>query len=516
VNKIVIKPHYLENMGPRIVGYILNINESLVCKVISQDYQLDANQKIILNDFLVLCEDRYRENYNFKTFYVLSKTMQDHRFLFNKWHEDSGGEKFNYTDESSVFSIALKIVLELYPLYLSVRGGNFKSYTNDLIGLVYKSKDFVKLIEAIDGDKCLSKLFNCMDERNNKECVYSSPYHGSDRLSMKEVATCLIFNSLFLAKIRCDFTRKGCFSAVTDIISMLEDISEGKKVKFPIYLGFDNVVFDDFTSHSFHGFKLQSYNDDLRSVMLGSSFFSNSFYCCYEYSCEYNLIFPSSQDSNSSCGGEGLYEEIDSIKENLSLSFSLSAEREVPVGLLFSWELFFNPLSRFRKINMKTIHPDHHKSIMPRCMFKKDEISRLEYWFDTLSKGDDKKIRLAIRRILSSMNERVNPVDGFIDIVIAWENLFGSKFEISYRISVAMSKLLSDNQADRLVLCKKISKYYNERSKIIHGVKEVTFEDAIIKRDECLIISFESLRELYKNHYALLSDDERSKKIALL
>ena len=55
----------------------------------------------------------------------------------------------------------------------------------------------------------------------------------------------------------------------------------------------------------------------------------------------------------------------------------------------------------------------------------------------TINATDDSKIRIAIRRVLSAINERMNPVDGFVDVIIAWENLFGGNAELSFRISTA-------------------------------------------------------------------------------
>ena len=153
---------------------------------------------------------------------------------------------------------------------------------------------------------------------------------------------------------------------------------------------------------------------------------------------------------------------------------------------------------------------------MPRYLLKSNEVEAITYWSKIINDSDDEKIRLAIRRILSAINDRMNPIDGFIDSIIAWENLFGGNAELSYRISVSIAKLLKESQEERLELQSKVVKYYTERSKIVHGVKEISHDIAIQKRDECLQIALDAIKKLYEEHHDLLSDAERSKKIALL
>jgi len=101
----------------------------------------------------------------------------------------------------------------------------------------------------------------------------------------------------------------------------------------------------------------------------------------------------------------------------------------------------------------------------------------------------------------------------------AWENLFGANAELSYRISISISKLLEASFEDRLKLQKEIVDFYNDRSNIVHGLKEISYEDAEQKRNRCLQIALLSLRELYKNHPELIKDTksaDRSKKLALM
>ena len=94
-------------------------------------------------------------------------------------------------------------------------------------------------------------------------------------------------------------------------------------------------------------------------------------------------------------------------------------------------------------------------------------------WSHRLGSTDDSKIRIATRRILSCLTTRSDPVDGFIDAVIAWENLFAqANSELGFRISTAMAVLLEETPADRLACQKQINASYGLRSKVVHGCED--------------------------------------------
>jgi Apea-like HEPN len=81
-------------------------------------------------------------------------------------------------------------------------------------------------------------------------------------------------------------------------------------------------------------------------------------------------------------------------------------------------------------------------------------------------------IDVAIRRLLSAHIERETPADRLIDIVIAWENLFGprSQTEITKTISKAVGNLLSDGSSKAADQIRKdAARIYGVRSRLVHG-----------------------------------------------
>ncbi|HCH2814692.1 TPA: hypothetical protein NKT17_004690, partial [Vibrio parahaemolyticus] len=204
-------------------------------------------------------------------------------------------------------------------------------------------------------------------------------------------------------------------------------------------------------------------------------------------------------------------ENISFIVENLSLSLALACDRTPPVGLGYSWTMIFDPLSH----GVQPSYSSETRSPMPLYVVEPEERKSLIDWCSLIENTDDAKIRLAIRRVLSSINQRMDPLDGFVDSIIAWENLFGGNAELSFRISISIAKLLADTGEERKKLQKIVKDHYNTRSKVVHGVKELTPEEAVKYRDECLDIALKSLRLLYANHPDMIQDPNRSTMLAL-
>jgi hypothetical protein len=143
------------------------------------------------------------------------------------------------------------------------------------------------------------------------------------------------------------------------------------------------------------------------------------------------------------------------------------------------------------------------------------EIGRIEKWCKKIYETDDTKIRYAIRKTISSISHRQNPIDGFIDGIVAWENLFGANAELSFRISAAISCLLEKDKTKRKEFYKEIKKAYDKRSTIVHGVKEINHKEATMFRDFAVKVILNCIAKLYENQGKLINMPDRSLTILL-
>ena len=117
--------------------------------------------------------------------------------------------------------------------------------------------------------------------------------------------------------------------------------------------------------------------------------------------------------------------------------------------------------------------------------------------------------------MVSCISDRLDPVDGFIDAVMAWENMFGNGPELKFRISMAIAKLLEENVDARVRLQKAVSTLYDRRSEIVHGSKTVSHETAAVMRNEAVTIALRCLRVLYTSRTELINQKDRAKQILL-
>ena len=77
---------------------------------------------------------------------------------------------------------------------------------------------------------------------------------------------------------------------------------------------------------------------------------------------------------------------------------------------------------------------------------------------------------VAARRMISAMAERKDSADALVDLVIVWENLFGSRQgEPTLRVSAALGWLLGSSAEEREAISSRAARLYSLRSDIVHG-----------------------------------------------
>lgn len=525
---IVNIPLFIKNMGHRILSFILNIEDDVALEVINGQYELTAERVEVLNRFIQICRQLRIQgidqgDVDFSVFHTLPQILQNNRHIFNLWHEQLGGGQVHVDIADPVIASASKIALEIFPLFLiklPANGYFFMNTFSHMSSLTYKLNERQILIDAIMADVSLAKLFTQIGENEmDTHCQYMASTGRGGGLQLAVFPDTLIANAFELMKIRGNISREALLESVSETIEMLRSIGEGNQIEVPAFVGFHNVGLDDFSEMEIESGKIRAYNDEILSLIpsqarpstLGGE--NKILGLMLEYKYPYKVLLGEQQCRNRWPPElEQAREKLELAQENLSFTLAMAINRTPAIGINQAWSLVFDPLTQGTNISWS----HSARSPMPHYLLKSSEIESIAYWSKIINDSDDEKIRLAIRRILSSINDRINPIDGFIDSIIAWENLFGGNAELSYRISVSISKLLKIRLDDRLELQSKVVKYYTERSKIVHGVKEITHEVAVQKRDECLQIALDAIKKLYEEHQDLLTDAERSKKLALL
>jgi len=143
---------------------------------------------------------------------------------------------------------------------------------------------------------------------------------------------------------------------------------------------------------------------------------------------------------------------------------------------------------------------------------------RLLEWWTTIKQRHPETLDIAMRRAISAAGERLDPVDGFVDAVVAWENCFGTSVETMFRVTGAIATLLEPGSAKaRLALQHSLKRAYEKRSRVVHGAIHLSPQEAAELRDSALEIAIKCLRRLYTDRTDLLNlkSEERSTRLML-
>lgn len=194
----------------------------------------------------------------------------------------------------------------------------------------------------------------------------------------------------------------------------------------------------------------------------------------------------------------------------------LASDDGALVAATQSFFTVFNPLSSGRlSSNSPYRFLMQH---MPSQTIDKAVAERAKHWYQELKK-QPKQLDMGMRRLLSASTTRLDPLDGFVDAVISWENMFGTpEGESTFRISGAIAVLLepSDTNA-RKKLFKEVGELYKIRSKLVHGASEPDYTTALAHRNRAVQIGLDSLRQVYEAEELLAAENSSVRgRIAVL
>ena len=142
------------------------------------------------------------------------------------------------------------------------------------------------------------------------------------------------------------------------------------------------------------------------------------------------------------------YNDFDSAYElNIDLPFQrfllatmLASDSDLPIAIENMHVNIFNPI-----IHSSSTWKSKRSATGQEVNFGTFDLPELHKWLKILDKHDPNSVSIAIRRIFDAYTIHTSAIDGFMDIVIACESVFGGNAELSFRISTAMAKLIHPN-----------------------------------------------------------------------
>ena len=143
--------------------------------------------------------------------------------------------------------------------------------------------------------------------------------------------------------------------------------------------------------------------------------------------------------------------------------------------------------------------------------------AQLAKWATIVEANAVPAIALGTRRTVLA-SQRLDPVDAFVDTIIAWENLFGSRQgDATLRVAASFANLLSEGDAGATDLFKQARDLYGLRSEVVHGSKDLDPETAWTSFQQSFGLLRRALRRLYTDRQDLLRMDsgQRSQRLLL-
>lgn len=188
----------------------------------------------------------------------------------------------------------------------------------------------------------------------------------------------------------------------------------------------------------------------------------------------------------------------------------------VPSPMTSTWRLVFDPLAWGPLFSWSDARS--RPSWAPRSM-NASEAEEFRLWAQRINSERRPSFDVAIRRTLSAAGARTDPQDSLVDLVIAWENLLGSRQgEPTLRVSAALGWLLASDSDAREEVRGQAAKIYALRSDVVHGNRAVPPEEATEALQRARRMTVSALRMLFDQRTDLLSlrgGDDRSRALIM-
>ena len=205
--------------------------------------------------------------------------------------------------------------------------------------------------------------------------------------------------------------------------------------------------------------------------------------------------------------------ETDRVIDLARLAFLLASPDDSFYVPQYVYRTVISPIEYVSPIDWRRTEPRVTSS--PAATLDQAGLERVENWIHK-TKQHPKRLDIAMRRSVSALAQRTDPLDGFIDAVLAWENMFSGRPETNLRVCGAIAWLLrSDDYLQREELFKELKDLYTKRSKLVHGAMG-TIPDATACRDRAVRIAVDSMKRLYANSALLRMESSDTRGAAIL
>jgi hypothetical protein len=527
----------VEALGIPFLAFVLNESADAVAARLESRTPLSADHDAVLVE-LVRALGQIPRTDPFSLRFSLAALGEHDLNLGASWatwaYTQTGGV-LDVPEASDDLTASLMTMLrDTYPLFLLPRSDEaFGLRTAEIAGPLFRHPGREQFEREVMLDPSLSQLFPEDDEMSGRHgTIHRSTGSGGD-IQLAMFASSVLQNGWEFASLACPSpTMRQHAEGVVEVLTLARDAIDGKPVAIPAIVGVAGLRLAGRTRLDLPWGHLRvSTPSDERRIPPGlagklttSTPDGRQVEIDYagdlvmELAVPYRVAIGKSSADNAwpvpLTSADLVERHLETLRLSLLLSWDSGEPRPVVVG---TWRSFVDPLRDGG--GMAWSDPRRLPSFVPTEL-SESRADKWQEWTERVHCGRIPAIDIAIRRTLAAAAERADPTDGFVDAVIAWENLFGaSEGEQTLRISAALAWLTGDSATARATIRKKVADLYRVRSKVVHGATALEPQKAYEHRTEALDIAIRALRVLLKDRPELLSDcstsGERSVRLLL-
>jgi hypothetical protein len=313
--------------------------------------------------------------------------------------------------------------------------------------------------------------------------------------------------------------------SVNEVLSELRAIARGKEVGIPVMLGLSNIEIEAGVEiKSELGILRRRRDSDDRYMFIGSVPSSCILISQMPFKIlskdanlgsedDFEQVISKAQLKNKS-GREAWQKSLDKISNLQRMALLLSRSEKPYLSAVHSGLAIFDPLSQqaLRYWNGVFV------SGQPAATVEPGEVDRIVEWSNKLLKNHPANLDVGLRRIVSAVGSRVDPVDALVDAVLSWENMFSGNPETTFKVCGSIANLIGETDfQSRLSMFNSLRAIYTMRSSIVHGHDpEPGMSEIMAAADKAIEVAILSYRKLHDSPDLLQAKNSSSRSTRIL
>jgi hypothetical protein len=384
----------------------------------------------------------------------------------------------------------------------------------------FRSPWNTKLQEAVLADSKLGKLFKGpVDGVSSSFRLWSSAGHGDGGMQVALLGSRLLGTPSAMARAR-SIGIEDFIGLARQAVSDMRTLLAGEPLMVPAVQGLDGLVLPA-------GVEVRTRWGILRPLSKGEEDliypdFRGSGNAVIETDYEVCLSIESVEDASEmpefpdqlARRREKADAQLEEATRMVALAVLLAKDLPMPAHIGHRYTLIAEPFSWSPGLWGRGPMP---QMSIPAELSRED-IKEVERWVARIEQNHHESMSVAVSRTISA-HERLDATDAFVDALIAWDAVFGSRSgdSVVFRVATGFALLLGEDEEGRRKLKKRAQDLYRLRSAVVHGsVPRLEWSVAHEHRQEAVEMLLAALRHLYRDAPELLAGSDRTNDLLML